>query len=661
MSNLDLDEFAEDLRQQVVRRSNRDDDETTSLEAFVEVMIDELSSAGLVDDGTPAIYKSKGVEASGFSLADDDTELVLFVAVHKQTVPPTTTTSNEIETSIRRGISFIERIHTGLVNSIDESTPAFDMGLAIQQAIPDLRKIRIIVITDGIAVLKERPVLEWRTRTVSTDVWDVRRLYQLAISGRPQEPINIDFLDLVGSTVPCLPAPELHADYRAVLAIFPAQILVEAYDRFGGRLLERNVRAFLQARGKVNAGIRKTILEEPQRFLAYNNGISATASNVEIISTPGSGYGISKIEDLQIVNGGQTTASLHHLAKRDRERSKVDLSQIFVQVKISIVPSEHLDEIVPLISRYANSQNKINDADFEANSPYHVAIETLSRRVWAPAKPGSPRMTHWFYERARGQYADSIAREGTPARIREFKLINPSQQKFSKTDIAKFVSSWDQRPFEVSLGAEKNFRLFTLRNSKVKFSQPSHADFEELIAKAILYRETERIISESRAVGYRANAVTYTIALLSKLLLKKLDFTAIWEAQLLSLQLEDLIRSLSAEVRSVLINAPGNGNVTEWCKKPACWERVQEIPFEVPENLTRSKVPTVDESQDFSVAIYDLLESTGSGLTAESVARRLGISKHETKETLGLLVKLGQISKQGSGLDAIFLVVEQPD
>ena len=658
MVEINIDDYAEDLRQEVILRSNRDDDETTSLEAFVEVMVDELSSAGVIDDGTPAIYKSRGIEASGYSISDDETELVLLVAVHKQKIPPATTTSEEIETAIKRGMSFIEKVHTGLVASLEESTPVFDMALAMQNAIPNIRKIRVIVITDGVAVLKERPVLDWRTREVVTDVWDVRRLFQLAISGRPQEPINIDFLQMTGSAVPCLPAPELHADYRAVLAIFPAEVLVETYDHFGGRLLERNVRAFLQARGKVNSGIRKTILEEPQRFLAYNNGISATASHVEVVAMPDGGYGIAKIQDLQIVNGGQTTASLHHLAKRDRERSKVDLSQIFVQAKISVVPAEHLDEIVPLISRYANSQNKVNEADFEANSPYHVAIESLSRRLWAPAKVGSPRMTHWFYERARGQYADSQAREITPARIREFKLVNPPNQKFTKTDLAKFLSSWDQLPHEVSLGAEKNFRLFTLRLDKEKYEQPSHQYFEELIAKGVLYRETEKIITGEKFVGYRANTVTYTIALLSKLLNKKLDFGQIWESQGLSPELEESIRAMCGLVRESLVAAPGNGNVTEWCKKAACWEEVKKIHFDLPESVLHAKKTKAKKGDDPLELVLEELGRAEAGLTSESIARRTGLSKREAKETIETLINFGSLSKEGKGPDAVFRVTE---
>jgi hypothetical protein len=455
-------------------------------------------------------------------------------------------------------MGFLSKVRIDLLKTVEESTPAFDMILAISEAFPDIRKTRIIVITDGFAVIKERAKLSWYKREVLTEVWDVRRLFQLSTSGKPQESIDIDFLKEFGEAIPCLASPVFDPDYQAHLAILPGAVLAEIYEKYGGRLLERNVRAFLQARGKVNSGIRKTILDEPERFLAYNNGISATASGIDFVDLPNGGTGISVVRDLQIVNGGQTTASIHHVAKRDRERARVDLSKLYVQAKLTIVPASKLDEIVPLISRYANSQNKVNEADFEANSPFHVAIENYSRRVWAPARAGEPRMTHWFYERARGQYADSLGRELTPGKKRDFKLTNPLAQKFTKTDLARFVNCWNQLPHIASQGAEKNFRYFTMEMAKDRQAQATQKDFQEVVAMAILYRQTEKIITQKAYGGYRANTVAYTISLLSKLLESKLDLEKIWIDQTIDSDLAQFLGELSVFVREVLVAAPGN-------------------------------------------------------------------------------------------------------
>lgn len=644
----ELNQFAEDFRQEVLARATQTDAEIPIGEAFTDVMIEELCGAGVLDDGETAHYRSRGMEVSGYSISDDQMTLTLLVGIHKQAVPPPTITTAEIDTAIRRATVFFERAVGDLAVSLEESTAAFDMAVTIRDAAPTLSKLRLVIITDGVAVLRERPLAQLGALALTVDVWDMRRLHQLASSGRPQESINIDFVEEFGSPLPCLPAPRGHADYAAHLAVIPGAVLAEVYDRFGSRLLERNVRAYLQARGKVNAGIRRTILEEPERFLAYNNGISATAAGVTVVRTPDGGYGIAAIDDLQIVNGGQTTASIHHLAKRDRERAKVDLSDIFVQAKLTIVPADKLDEIVPLISLYANSQNKVNAADFQANSPFHVAVEGLSRTVWAPALPGEPRMTHWFYERARGQYQDAVNREVTPARQREFKRLSPPRQKFTKTDLAKFENCWEQYPHIVSQGAEKNFRHFTLgleRRGKFAVDRPY---FERLIAKALLYRRTERIVTEQSLGAYRANTVAYTIAFISWATQQRIDLDLIWRTQGLTPALEDTIRLVSKEVREVLVDAPGNGNVTEWCKKADCWAEVRGLPVRLSAAVEGELAMAKPEAWRLVRLLIDALESADTPLGKWDLIEAAGVPEKAWPQLIQGLVTQGRVVKIGN-------------
>ena len=329
----------------------------------------------------------------------------------------------------------------------------------------------------------------------------------------------------------------------------------------------------------MNKGIRDTILKEPEHFLAYNNGISATASSVELVDLAGGGKAIRSMRDFQIVNGGQTTASLHNAVKRDH----ADVSGIHVQAKLTVVPPDRLGDFVPLVSRYANSQNKVNEADFSANDPYHVRLEELSRTVWAPAVEGSPRQTKWFYERARGQYQDAIAREATPSRQAEFKRTNPPSQKFTKTDLAKFVDSWDQLPEIVSRGSEKNFREFTLRLAKRGRFEVDEDHFKRLVAKAILFRTTGQIISALGFPGYRANVVTYTVAYLAHATGQRVDLDGIWKRQALPARLDDAIRAIAPVVFDEITQPPRGGNVTEWCKRTACWDRIRDRIIELPD------------------------------------------------------------------------------
>ena len=143
----------------------------------------------------------------------------------------------------------------------------------------------------------------------------------------------------------------------------------------------------------------------------------------------------------------QTTASIFHAIKKE----KLPLSNVTVQVKLTVITDpERVAEIVPEISRYANSQNKVNGADFAANGTFHRDLEEMSRTVLAPALSGLERGSHWYYERARGSYLDDKTRQGTPARQKEWVQQNPPRQKFTKTDLAKHEHAWLGLPHYVA-------------------------------------------------------------------------------------------------------------------------------------------------------------------------------------------------------------------
>ena len=286
---------------------------------------------------------------------------------------------------------------------------------------------------------------------------------------------------------------------------------------------------------------------------------------------------IRKVRNLQIVNGGQTTASLYHTAKKD----KVSLKGIYVQAKLSVIPPDQIDGIVPLISRYANSQNKVSDADFYANDPFHISIEEMSRTVWAPAIDGTNKQAKWFYERARGQYLDAKGKEGTPARKRQFEAIYPNAQKFTKTDLAKYENTWMQLPYLVSLGAQKNFNHFSIKLKERGRVDVNNKYFEHLIAKTILFKRAEKLIGDLNYGGYRANIVTYTLAKLSNHTSQRIDLDAIWKKQDLSPALQEVIRAVSVPVHRIITNPPNARNITEWCKRKECWDAVcsEEMPL----------------------------------------------------------------------------------
>jgi len=599
-----LEAFARNLYQEVIRLSEMEGSEVLRAHAFTQYMIDELVSAGELQDGVVCYHRSRGAEISGYYLTDDGANLDLFLTVYQQTLPSVVISRSDIETAFRRLAGFLTRTLKGYHTSLEEASPVFDMALTIHEARKQIERIRFFLFTDGIAKLEFKLDGQIDGAPIHYHIWDIRRLFRYVQAGRRQEDIEIDFQKEYGCTLPCLMAPQTADNYRSYLVILPGTVLASIYERYGARLLELNVRSFLQARGKVNQGIRRTIVSQPERFLAYNNGLSATARDVQLVNLPDGAQSIRSIRGLQIVNGGQTTASIHYAVKKD----KADVSHVYIQVKLTVVDEDRLKEIVPLISRYANSQNTVSEADFSANDAFHVRVEELSRTVWAPATGKTQRQTKWFYERARGQYQDALALEGTPARMRHFKLTHPNVQRFTKTDLAKFEHSWEQLPHLVSFGAQKNFVEFTLRLSKQDQAMPDQAFFKRLIGKAILFRRSEKLVSEQNFGGYRANIVTYTISLLVHKTNARINLERLWLEQDISPAIAEAIKTLSHSVHKVITNPSRGENITEWCKKKSCWDSVREI-----------DVAISPELHDELVSLEQLdLSDTNTYLTAQS-------------------------------------------
>lgn len=578
-----IEEFLLDLEREVSMDASLEGSERTLPEAFTEYMFEVLTEAGEIDGATAAPYQGAGARASGFTLNEDESTLWLFLSDYRAALETQNLGKSELDAHFRRMTGFMERARDGLWKKLEESAPSWDMAQRLAEVWPQLAEIRLVVLTNAVLKTSVPKSGELDGRRTHHSVWDLTRLYQLANSGRAQEPISIDVIDIWGEAIPCLGPHGQTGSYEAYLLMLPGDFIAKIYESYGPRLLELNVRSFLQSRGKVNRGIQQTIKQEPGRFLAYNNGISMTAAKVGIVDLPSGGRGITSIADLQIVNGGQTTASLHFA----KAKNKADLSDIYVQAKLSVVEPTLLMELVPRISEYANSQNKVNMADFSANDPFHVEMEKLSRTVWAPSKAGTGDMTRWFYERARGQYADAVARERTPARQRQFKSAHPLNQKFTKTDLAKFENTWDQLPWTVSLGAEKNFREFMLRLEKRgKSFKPDQIYFENLVAKAIFFRGSEKLIGSLQLGGYRAQTVTYTLAKLLHATGQRIDLRAMWRNQELSPALAGTVEDLAQRVHAQLLKSAGSKNVSEWAKKEECWKGVLDIPWKVPAALT---------------------------------------------------------------------------
>jgi hypothetical protein len=296
-----------------------------------------------------------------------------------------------------------------------------------------------------------------------------------------------------------------------------------------------------------------------------------------------------KVKDLQIVNGGQTTASLA-TAKKDKVAG---LDAISVPMKLTVVRPDKAADMIPDISRYANSQNPVSEADFFSNHPYHRRLEEISRVVMAPPRPGTQHETRWFYERTRGQYLNATF-ASTAAERRRFEAMNPKGQVLTKTDLAKSENAWRELPHIVSQGAQKNFRAFADHIAREWEAHPDDFNaeyFREVVARVILFRALQALVSQQSwySGGYRANVVSYAMSKLAQMIRdqepgKALDTHSLWSTGTISLALNDQLVVLAKAVHDVITDPPpGTQNVTEWAKRATCWERASAVQLRLSE------------------------------------------------------------------------------
>ncbi len=578
-SNKTLNEFYNSFREEILCASDVETSGWTTDDFLTNVMLEYLVDAGEVTDYVICPFRSYGLQMNAYALSESCESVDIFVSIYSDSEQPKSVSQTDVDAAIKRAIQLYHKAINDLYTSFQRDNDTYEFAIMLHQNRKNIKRVRICALTNGLVKPIALKNIAIEGAEVSFSLWDIDRLYRCITSGKMRETIEIDFEEKFNQTIPCI-ENNTSTKYSVYLAIINGGLLASLYDEYRDRLLEKNVRSFLQVKGGVNKGIRDTLREEPDMFLAYNNGISVTAESVDIIRDGNGKPSIKRIRDMQIVNGGQTTASIFN-AKIDKKYT-ADLSQVFVQMKISVIHSaDDMDEIVPRISTFANTQNKIQIADFSANDPFHRRIEELSRTIWTPAQGGmKPR--NWFYERARGQYADMLTRESTTKRKKEYKETHPL---FTKTDLAKYENTWDQLPWQVSEGAQKNFRRFMIRLKERKGFIPDEVYYQNLIAKAILFRQAEKLIQKQQYGGYRANIVTYTLAFLSFKTAQRIDLERIWKEQSLTQALENAIIEISGFVHQLIVNPPGGANIGEWCKKEACWLTIREHSYELGSSL----------------------------------------------------------------------------
>jgi hypothetical protein len=599
MENKEIQKFYIDLQEEINSSLISEEEGTNPEQIFTELVLSYLSEAGETENYRVCFdekISKRGVEhkINGYSLYENYETLDLFVTIYNGEATIQSVTKGDADKTIERAVKFFRNaIYKDYVNDIEESSEIFDLAQTLAN-VPEIKeyltRVNIFLITNGEVKSDVKISDTIAGYTIFYRTIDINYFFNL--SDKSRVPIEINF-EGAGYKVPCIVNETENSDYQSWLAIIPGIALADIYEQYGARLLEQNVRSFLQFTGKINKGIRNTILKEQHMFMAFNNGIAATAEEVTITDLPNNqGKAIAQVKDFQIVNGGQTTASVYHTWKKD----KVDISNVFVPVKLTIVKNrENFSEIVGRIAEYANTQNKVSASDLSSNKENHVTIEKLSRTIWAPPISGETTQTRWFFERSRGQYKNERLRFGvTPSKRKQFDKQNPRSQMFTKETLAKYINSTEEiyngkklviGPHIVVRGSQKNYAQFLNFNFSLK---PDNIWFEDAISKAILFSTAEKIYGvKPNAIGdMRYITVPYSLAWLGFKLNYKIDLYKIWKQQSLS----DILKSKLYEIMSCIEDyiknkAPGS-LYGEWAKKEECWIAIKYESFDIDlENL----------------------------------------------------------------------------
>jgi hypothetical protein len=570
----------------------------TALADFACRLLEDSSELTSMEVGSTALVvgptrKKMRIDAYGFDEIDGTLQLLASDAV--VTSASATLTKTEADTLFAQLAWFVQvALDDNLRSEIPTYEQAAQFAWSLAEIWPLVNRVKLLVATNRTMSDRIRsydaPMIHGKP--TQAQIWDESRMFGLYESQTGKEATKVVFTEFGVTSLPMLSAVTQFEGTQTFLAVLPGDLLARVFDRFGSRLLEGNVRGFLSIRGKVNKGMRGTILGQPERFLAFNNGITATATSIQVDPT-GS---LLSVENLQIVNGGQTTASLYHFLKNEKS-SLENLAKTSVAMKLIVVDPELADELVPDIARYSNSQNKVTDTDFFANSPFHRRMEEISKRILAPAVDGKQVSTRWYYERARGSFENERSRaSSSPAMLRKFDDTYPRNQKIDKSDLAKYHSILSLKPHFARKGSQKNFKAFSDEvgpkwETEQGKSEYGDGFYKRIVATKIIFDATHKAVRESDwySQGYLADIVTYGVSrLLHEVEVRKLSlpWDQIWQNQAVSsIMVETLLESSKVALNALLDPKRRQQNVTEWAKSEECWSAVRQLPLELPEDL----------------------------------------------------------------------------
>lgn len=596
-----------------VTNSSPSDDEVQS--AFAEVAGAYITQDGGMPEFVPCSINERvgrnRVTIRGYSPIDDTGTLRLVATAYR--TDGGGVGKPDFEGLVHYACNLVNAVISD--KDLDERPEVLELVKHIRDERDNLREVRVIV-ASNLRINAENLEAKSGALRFSSEQYDIDRLYRISDVTIRRSDIQIDFEGMLGRGIPCIEVSGKDYNYKTYLMTLDGETLFGVFERYGSKLYELNLRSYLQPKTGVNRKMLDTIKTAPVRFLAYNNGICATADSIESGLEHGQTV-IRKLIGFQIVNGAQTTSTIHRARK-----SGEDVSQIHVAVKLTRVDGSDLEEFIPRITEYANTQNPIKAADLQSNIKFHRQMEALSEDVWCP-----DGLSRWFYERTRGAYEVAYLRYGTtPKKKKEFREECPKGQRFGKTDLAAYLMAWHGEPQRVCLGAQKNFNYFM--NKLEEFvpagQEPDQKFYRDAVSKGILYEKAAQAVKKAGIPAYRAQIAAYLVSRCASEFKLNFRLGRIWFEQDISDELFEALLSWSPIIQNCIVESANGQNVTEWCKKDGCWDEVRKLKLSVkevpPEALSEDSDPL------FSIAPPPAKASPDAGQVNGDQAERLDVN-----------------------------------
>ena len=622
----------------------QDDEKFISESDFLIKTIPFLNDAKLLDsedyNDSYQYGKADNIKVNGYVLNESGERLQIFIVdessidVGVQQDDLLISQKSYYDQQFNKAIKFVNKsIKKHLNDDIQESSPAKPLMnfLASSEGLEQIDVIEIFLISAAITVEKRGAEPQPKKIEFDDDSIDVKYtkgkdvksksigvfkrlidlnfIYNVLISQGNREVLTVNFETLYPQAIHLIKAAD-EENFESYLCVLPATLIAELYRKYSTRILEKNVRSFLQFKG-VNQGIKETIKKTPELFIAFNNGMTITAVDSELKEENGQ-YVLKSLTDFQIVNGGQTTASIYFSKKEG-----LDVSKVRVMAKINVAKNtdeEKLNEFISQISIYSNAQSKVSSADLRSRNEQLIKLKAVSESTL------SPTGKKWFFERFKGEF-NTLLRKNPAAKTR----INneyPKERRFSKEELAKYYMSWGDQPHLVKKGGEKIFRLFIETLSGVEKKKALIVDrdfFEETIAKIMLFRALEKQYGAGKnSLGQlRSAVVPYAIAIIYKYSNSikagsTFDLGKVWKQEVFDESFLNMTYSLMDLMNNLIKKYALSDDLGEYSKKAELWEAISNS----------SEIKQFIAEDIFKNAISKLLISKEDKKGAEKVSKK---------------------------------------